>query len=444
MTSQRIPRILKPRDGTAESLQQEINHHYYKYQAQVQTIDEEYKNRINKLFTPLADGDAAGVNIDTFIDVVRDYATSFNEATAQYYADNREMWAFASDIELPDYDTVYASAERAIYDRLRGYSNTDYNGLTWTQVRDGKNRAGITTTSMWARALEGLDSTDPLAWFNLANDIAHRAGRLTTLLTAQKDPSGVRYARVPQGVTCEWCVMIASRGFVYHTEDSAGELKRYHPNDDCLIIPSWGKQSVPDYNPDRLYEQYAKCRDAVEQYASRDQYHRWVLEQPKDTTIPRYDVWKRNQILAEMRTRDREWLNNGTPPTIQYESDRAERELARHERTTIQSLTQVGIKVEVKTRSLEDGVKTPDLVINNALADMKTPRGSSKNTVDQLMRSARHQGATICIIDLQRGMSNLSVEDCINQIEMNIKRRKLQEVMLLDYDNRLIRIKPRR
>lgn len=83
---------------------------------------------------------------------------------------------------------------------------------------------------------------------------------------------------------------------------------------------------MPDYNPDRLYEQYAKCRDAVEQYASRDRYHQWVLQQLKDTTIPGYDVWKRNQILAEMRTRDRAWLNNGTVPSIDFDSEELKKE----------------------------------------------------------------------------------------------------------------------
>lgn len=67
--------------------------------------------------------------------------------------------------------------------------------------------------------LESIDDPDKYiqAYVNAADDIALRAGRLTTIMTANNDPTGVRYARVPVGPTCEFCIMLASRGFVYHT-----------------------------------------------------------------------------------------------------------------------------------------------------------------------------------------------------------------------------------
>lgn len=44
----------------------------------------------------------------------------------------------------------------------------------------------------------------------------------------------VRYARVPSGSeTCPFCFMLASRGFVYHTAESAGEGHPYHVN--CVL-----------------------------------------------------------------------------------------------------------------------------------------------------------------------------------------------------------------
>ncbi|WP_441294122.1 VG15 protein [Alloscardovia sp. HMSC034E08] len=76
---------------------------------------------------------------------------------------------------------------------------------------------------------------------NLAYDVAHRTSNLTTLYTATKDSRAVRCARVPQDIACGWCVIIASHGFVCHSEDTAGETHKFHLHDNCLIIPSWGK-----------------------------------------------------------------------------------------------------------------------------------------------------------------------------------------------------------
>ena len=43
-----------------------------------------------------------------------------------------------------------------------------------------------------------------------------------------------KYARVPQGAyTCAFCLMLASRGFVYASEESAGEFDQYHK--ECVL-----------------------------------------------------------------------------------------------------------------------------------------------------------------------------------------------------------------
>lgn len=53
---------------------------------------------------------------------------------------------------------------------------------------------------------------------------------------------GVRYARVPVGrETCGFCLMLASRGFVYESERSAGELNHYHAH---CVLPETNLGSV--------------------------------------------------------------------------------------------------------------------------------------------------------------------------------------------------------
>lgn len=71
------------------------------------------------------------------------------------------------------------------------------------------------------------------------------------------DPAKPKYARVPTGLeTCEFCIMLASRGFVYHSTKSAGALDHYHPNCDCRVVPGFGDTVIPGYDPDALYRKW--------------------------------------------------------------------------------------------------------------------------------------------------------------------------------------------
>ena len=86
---------------------------------------------------------------------------------------------------------------------------------------------------------------------------------------ARMDPSKPRWARVPAGnETCEFCIMLASRGFVYHNKELASHA---HANCDCVVVPSWGKGSdkVEGYDPDYYLdcylhpEKHPEIRDAI-------------------------------------------------------------------------------------------------------------------------------------------------------------------------------------
>ena len=85
-----------------------------------------------------------------------------------------------------------------------------------------------------------------------------------------KPQSGVRFARVPSGgETCPFCIMLASRGAVYYSEQTAGADGHYHANCRCRIVPSWGLAEIEGYDPDLYYdmwkhpEKYAKPEDGT-------------------------------------------------------------------------------------------------------------------------------------------------------------------------------------
>lgn len=84
-----------------------------------------------------------------------------------------------------------------------------------------------------------------------------RAAGNSMLENGLADPSRPRFARVPQGGdTCDFCIMLASRGFVYLTRETAGEFDHYHDHCRCKVVPSWKAAEVEGYDPDALYEQY--------------------------------------------------------------------------------------------------------------------------------------------------------------------------------------------
>ena len=72
---------------------------------------------------------------------------------------------------------------------------------------------------------------------------------------AKNDPKKPRWARVPTGVeTCQFCIMLASRGFVYHSEETASHA---HAHCDCRVIPSWDKSpTAQGYDPDLYYDMW--------------------------------------------------------------------------------------------------------------------------------------------------------------------------------------------
>lgn len=91
------------------------------------------------------------------------------------------------------------------------------------------------------------------------------------IANGSRDSLKPRFARVPSGAeTCAFCIMLASRGFVYSTDRSAGSRGHYHANCDCRIVPSFdsyhagpsrrfsASTTVEGYDLDGLYRRYVQ------------------------------------------------------------------------------------------------------------------------------------------------------------------------------------------
>lgn len=94
----------------------------------------------------------------------------------------------------------------------------------------------------------------------MSNEYALQPGRDTIIQAAHED--GAAYARVPEPGACKFCLMLASRGFVY-SKDSVGQSRKFHGKCRCNTMPAWDETRARveyGYDPDRLYEQYVDAK----------------------------------------------------------------------------------------------------------------------------------------------------------------------------------------
>lgn len=119
------------------------------------------------------------------------------------------------------------------------------------------------------RAGHLFEDNPALTLAGIANDLdkfVKQPGRDSLLESSRKH--GLRFARVPKGKTCSFCLMLASRGAVYVSEETAGKEgsgNRYHGgNCDCSVMPVRVGEEYPDgYDPDDLYAKYRAATDVV-------------------------------------------------------------------------------------------------------------------------------------------------------------------------------------
>ena len=131
---------------------------------------------------------------------------------------------------------------------------------------------------------KGGDSAFAKACGEYARNDALRSLNETIIANVGRDKDkGARFARVPTGFeTCTFCLMLASRGAVYHTRKTAGEWKHFHRGCDCKVVPSFEDEPLAE---------------VVEGVDPMDLYDRWKLfreiDEIKGLTIAEKDARKR-------------------------------------------------------------------------------------------------------------------------------------------------------
>lgn len=103
-------------------------------------------------------------------------------------------------------------------------------------------------------------SADLFAFLSLiVNEYSLKPGHETVALNAQRD--GAAYARIPEPGACKFCVMLASRGFVYskRSAEATSAGGDFHGKCRCHGMPVYDETRARveyGYSPEALLEQY--------------------------------------------------------------------------------------------------------------------------------------------------------------------------------------------
>lgn len=180
------------------------------------------------------------------------------------------------------------------------------------------------------------------------------------------DANKVRYARVPSGFeTCAFCFMLASRGFVYHSEATARGLHGYHNHCDCCIVPGVkGRTRIEGYDPKGMHDRWRECAETARLDPNT------------------FDVEARRAIMREVEMRDFHWLYTGEVPKVSYTSKKAEIETLEkrpHEAKTAEALSKIGFKCVLGGDSKKTGTDNKGRTLFDGYAD--NPTGIEFKTV---------------------------------------------------------------
>lgn len=205
-------------------------------------------------------GDRAASDVESS---VLAWCRSHEDATV---AEKREAAKLIMEGFVQGYDDVAAEFAAQWYDHRAEQGGARLEqAVTMTTYRP--DSVDAVARYQAKKLAKGDDAAFAKACGEFARDDAFRSLNETVLANVGRDKDkGVRFARVPTGFeTCTFCLMLASRGAVYHTRKTAGEFKHFHRRCDCKIVPGFGDdpdaELVEGVRPKELYELYKQFKD---------------------------------------------------------------------------------------------------------------------------------------------------------------------------------------
>lgn len=264
-------------------------------------------------------------------------------------------------------------------------------------------------------------------------EVYHHANR-TTKHNAAKN--SVRYARVPFGNSCAFCLMLSTRGFVYLSRTSAGEDKgHYHAHCHCKIVASKKGTTIDGYDPEGLdYRIHQVAQElGISDFSWQD-----YMRDPAMQAV----------LQKEIRLRDENWLLTGKVPEPTYASEKIKKSVTIDnpwENRTALRLAQHGYKpnfivdfITVKGNGVKRRVGLPDFASGLEIKTLTTSKNAYGAVGNYLEKSQKKKGLKKLVID--NSESVLADEDVLKAIKKLKPNYKIKNIALLLKSGELISI----
>lgn len=341
------------------------------------------------------------------------------------------------------------------------YNHNRYFTLTGNQLNDNPLRDATEQVQQVMREHFPASSADDRVRRQvgaMARSQTRRMANQAMIANAGRDH--VRFARVPSGGrTCAFCAMLASRGFVYHTAETAGSMNRYHNDCRCEIVPGFDDDtSIDGYDPDALYEDYARARDEAGDNPSTSDIlaamrrHEGKYTDGMPQRIAPAEGWRQPHDINEDRilslrkehdVTDDEWYRRQEAVGVSHSVDT----LYPHEIVFLERFLALGNHIEWIPRDKSNATATNDFrwIEQRELCELKSMTkadyGKIGDRITKAVRSAmdNHKVVKDCFVtdlgDTRRK------DKLINQLEgYNSREWKIRRLFVLDGDG-LIEIK---
>lgn len=370
-------------------------------------------------------GDRAAADVESS---VLSWCRSHEGATV---AEKREAAKLIMEGFVQGYDDVAAEFAAQWYDHRaeQGGARLD-QAVTMTTYRP--DSVDAVARYQAKKLAKGGDAEFAKACGEFARNDAFRSLNETISANVGRDKEkGARFARVPTGLeTCTFCLMLASRGAVYHTRKTAGEFKHFHRRCDCKIVPGF------DDDPDA---------ELVEGVRPDELRGRMSLME-KQTGLSFADKKASRKLSEFMELHDRGWLLTGKVPDVGYadEATRAKKlkdkdhpaEVRTANRLRVHGFRTVFVDDEIPVLNEETGrlqiVGLPDL--DTGLEIKSVQSAKSENTISKhIGKAKRKQGYRQIVIDVSEN-PNISDEEARGMIASSLRRHSMPSALMVNHE----------
>lgn len=185
--------------------------------------------------------------------------------TPENVAQCRELVIQALATVMPTYTTMAAQASADFYDAARELVIGERMGAQAISDFDMRKTEGAVRGFVRFVLRDDVQTFNDQVLQRIDYEMKRSAGE-SMFANGRRDKRRPKFARVPTGdETCDFCLMLASRGFVYSSEATAGAVKldHYHSGCDCRVVCQWDGGGVEGYDAQAIYDRWQDAIDAL-------------------------------------------------------------------------------------------------------------------------------------------------------------------------------------